>query len=147
MEDFSTVCQNCGSDLFYNPQSSCLTCKYCGSNFFLPTAKKNAVIVRQYNTGFHPSMLNKNLNSYKCKTCGRVYFMTTEGSSSRCPNCGGSECELVGEPGFCADGVIPFKITKEQAANYLKEYLKKNQKIPKELKEMAENQKLMSVFS
>ena len=146
MEEFSSVCQNCGSDLFFNPKTGCLTCKYCESSFYLPTARKNAVIVRQYNTGFHPSMFNKNLNSYKCKSCGRIYFMTTEGRSSRCPNCGSSDIELTDEPGFCADGVIPFKITKQQASELMKDYLKNNRKAPKELLKMAENQKLMSVL-
>lgn len=146
MEEFSSVCPNCGSDLFYNPRTGSLTCKYCESNFFLPTSKKNAVIVRQYNNGFHPSVLNKSLNCYECKTCGRTYFMTTEGRSSRCPNCGNSEIELTEGPGFCADGVIPFKITKQQAAEKMLEELKKNNKIPKELKKMAEKQKLMAVL-
>lgn len=146
MEEFSSVCQNCGSDLFYNPRTGSLTCKYCESNFFLPTSKKNAIIVRQYNHGFHPSVLNKSLNCYQCKTCGRTYFMTTEGRSSRCPNCGNSEIELTEGPGFCADGVIPFKITKQQASEKMTEYLKHNSKIPKALKKMAESQKLMAVL-
>lgn len=146
MEEFSSVCQNCGSDLFFNPRTGSLTCKYCESNFYLPTSRKNAVIVRQYSSGFHPNLLNKSLNSYKCKSCGRTYFMTTEGRSSRCPNCGNSEIDLVEEPGFCADGVIPFKITKKQASDELMNYLKRNSKVPKELREMAKNQKMMSVL-
>ena len=145
-EEFDSVCQNCGSDLFYNPKTGCLTCKYCESNFYLPTSRKNAVIVRQYNAGFHPSMLNKTLNSYRCKSCGRVYFMTTEGRSSRCPNCGNSDVELTDEPGFCADGVIPFKLNKQEASEAMQTYLKSNKKIPKELKTMAKDQKLMSVL-
>lgn len=146
MKEFSSVCENCGSDLYFNPKTGCLTCKYCESSFYLPTTRKNAVIVRQYNIGFHPSMFNKTLNSYKCKSCGRTYFMTTEGRSSRCPNCGSSDIELTEEPGFCADGVIPFKITKEQASIEMKNYLKSNRKAPKELLKMAEEQKLMSVL-
>lgn len=146
MEEFSSVCQNCGSDLFFNPRTGSLTCKYCESSFYLPTSKKNAVIVRQYNNGFHPSMLNKSLNSYKCKSCGRTYFMTTEGRSSRCPSCGNSETVLTEEPGFCADGVVPFKITKQEASEIMKKYLSNNHKIPKELKKMAESQKLMAVL-
>ena len=146
MEEFSSVCQNCGSDLYFNPKTGCLTCRYCESNFYLPKSKKNAVIVRQYTAGFHPSVFNKNLNSYKCVSCGRTYFMATEGRSSRCPNCGNSEIELASEPGFCADGVIPFKVTKKEAAEKMKEYLKTNKKIPKELKQMAESQKIMALL-
>lgn len=146
MEEFSSVCQNCGSDLFYNPRTGSLTCKYCQSNFYLPTSRKNAVIVRQYSAGFHPNLFNKSLNSYKCKSCGNVYFMTTEGRSSRCPSCGNGDIELTEEPGFCADGVIPFKITKEKASEELEKYLKNNKKVPKALREMAKEQKMMAVL-
>lgn len=145
-EEFSSVCQNCGSDLFFNPKTGCLTCKYCESSFYLPSSRKGAIIVRQYNAGFHPSVFNKNLNSYKCVSCSRTYFMTTEGHSSRCPHCGNSEIELASEPGFCADGVVPFKLTKAQASEKMIEYLRKNNKIPRELRKMAETQKLMAVL-
>jgi predicted RNA-binding Zn-ribbon protein involved in translation (DUF1610 family) len=145
-EEFNSVCQNCGSDLFFNPKTGCLTCKYCESSFYLPTSRKNAVIVRQYTSGFHPSVFNKKLNSYKCTSCERTYFMTTEGHSSRCPNCGNSDIELASEPGFCADGVVPFTITKQQAAEKMKDYLKNNHKIPKELRKLVESQKLMAVL-
>lgn len=146
MEELNSVCPNCGSDLFYNPRTGSLTCKYCESSFYLPTSRKDAVIVRQYNAAFHPSVLNKSLNSYKCCSCGRTYFMTTEGRSSRCPNCGNSDIELASEPGFCADGVIPFKITKQQASEYMQKHLQNNSKVPKELKNLAKHQKMMAVL-
>ena len=146
MEEFSSVCPNCGSDLFFNPKTGSLTCKYCESNFYLPTSSKKAVTVRQYSIGFHPSVLNKSLNSYKCNSCSRVYFMTTEGRSSRCPNCGCGDVELTEEPGFCADGIVPFKISKEEASNAMQEYLKNDNKIPKELRKMAKEQKMMAVL-
>ena len=146
MEEFSSVCKNCGSDLYFNPKTGCLTCKYCESNFYLPKKKKEAVIVRQYNTGFHPNMLNSSLNSYKCNSCGRTYFMTTEGRSSRCPACGNTSTTLVDEPGYCADGIIPFKMTKAEASVKLEEFIGANKKIPKELKKLIKEQKLMAVY-
>ena len=146
MKEFSSVCPNCGSDLYFNPKTGSLTCKYCESNFYLPSSSKKAIIVRQYSPGFHPSVFNKSLNSYKCKACSRIYFMTTEGRSSRCPNCGSSDIELTEEPGFCADGVIPFQITKEEASLAMQRYLYKNTKIPRELRQMAKTQKLMAVL-
>lgn len=145
-EEFSSVCKNCGSDLYFNPKSGCLTCKYCESNFYLPKKKKNAVIVRQYSAAFHPNMLNDNLNSYKCNSCGRTYFMTTEGRSSRCPACGNSSTTLVSEPGYCADGIIPFKLTKKEAATKLAEFIVNNKKLPRELVKLVKEGKLMAVY-
>lgn len=146
MEKVSSKCKNCGSELWYNPKEGCLTCKYCESNYYLPKKKDNAVLVRQYNAGFHPNQLNQTLNAYKCDTCGNVYYMSSEEKSKKCPNCGNSSCSLVEDSGYCADGIIPFKISKEEASKKLVEYLSKKKSVPKNLKKLASNQKLMGVF-
>ena len=146
MENMSTKCKNCGSELWYNPKRGCLVCKYCESNYFLPTKKDDAVLVRQYSPAFHPNQLNQNLNAYRCDSCHNIYFMSSEEKSKKCPNCGNSSSSLVQDAGYCADGIIPFKLTKEQAAESFQKYLKASPNIPSELKKMATNQKLTGVF-
>jgi DNA-directed RNA polymerase subunit RPC12/RpoP len=146
MEQMSSKCKNCGSELWYNPKSGSLTCKYCESNYFLPTKKDDAVIVRQYSPSFHPNQLCKFLTAYKCNACSSVYYMSSEEKSKKCPNCGGSSVSLVEDAGYSADGIIPFKITKEEASKKFSQYLKSQRNIPKSLRKLAENQKLMGVF-
>ena len=68
-------CQNCGSELVYNPQLMCLTCKYCESNVFLPKRNEKAVLVRQYTPEFHPNQLNQALRAYQCNACKTTYYM------------------------------------------------------------------------
>lgn len=146
MENISTKCKNCGSELWYNPKKKCLVCKYCESNYYLPTKRDDAVLVRQYSASFHPNQLNKTLNAYKCDGCQNVYYMSSDEKSKKCPNCGNSKSSLVQDAGYCADGVIPFKITKKQASENFVKYLKGSANIPSELKKMANNQKLTGVF-
>ncbi len=146
MEKMSSKCKNCGSELWFNPKEGCLTCKYCESNYYLPKKADKAVLVRQYNAGFHPNQLNRSMNAYRCDTCGNVYYMSSEEKSKKCTNCGNSSSSLVQDAGFCADGIIPFRISKEQASIALKEYLNEKLDVPKELKKLAENQKIMGVF-
>ena len=146
MENMSSKCKNCGSELWYNPKQGCLTCKYCESNYFLPTKKNNAILVRQYDAGFHPNQLNQNMNAYRCDTCANVYYMSSEEKSKKCPNCGNSSSTLVNDSGYCADGIIPFRISKKDAAKAFAEHLHSQSGVPKELKKMAQNQKLMGVF-
>ena len=43
MNTISSKCQNCGSELWYNPKENCLTCKYCETNYFLPKKSDDAV--------------------------------------------------------------------------------------------------------
>lgn len=139
-------CKNCGSELWFNPKQNCLTCKHCESNYFLPKKSQDAVLIRQYDAGFHPNQLNQNLNAYKCEGCGNIYYMSSEEKSKKCPNCGHSSCSLVSDNGYCADGVIPFTVSKETAAKCFSDYLKSKKYIPKDLKKLAETSKLTGIF-
>ncbi len=142
----SSKCKNCGSELWYNPKQGCLTCKYCESNYFLPRKNDEAVLVRQYDAGFHPNQLNQTINAYKCNTCGNIYYMSSEEKSKKCTNCGNSSSTLVNDSGYCADGIIPFTLSKAEAAKAFSEYLSSKSGVPKDLKKLAQNQKLMGVF-
>lgn len=146
MEKIPSKCKNCGSELWYNPAQGCLSCKHCESNYYLPQQNRSAILTRQYSPDFHPNELNRGLNAYRCKSCGTVYFLSSDGTSKRCANCGLQSGELIDAPGLCADGIIPFKISKEEASARFEEYLKKQHDIPKELKKYARDQKLMGVF-
>ncbi|MBP3582157.1 MAG: hypothetical protein J6J33_05330, partial [Clostridia bacterium] len=146
MEKMTSKCKNCGSELWYNPKRGCLVCKYCESNYFLPTKNDKAILVRQYNAGFHPNQLNQSLNAYCCNGCGNTYYIASDEKSKKCPNCGNSSSDIVQDSGYCADGIIPFKITKEQAAENFLKYVKGLKNAPKDLKQMATKQKLMGVF-
>ena len=130
----NSKCQNCGSELVYNPKTNCLTCKHCETNYFLPQKNENAVLVRQYSPSFSPNQLNRALVAYKCNACGNTYYITSEEMSKKCPNCGSNSCSIVEDEGFCADGIVPFKITKEKAAEEFSNYLKKQKIILSDVK-------------
>lgn len=142
----NSKCQNCGSELVYNPKIGCLTCKYCETNYFLPKKNEKAVLVRQYGSDFHPNQLNTSLIAYKCNSCSNVYYLSSEEMSKKCPNCGSNSCSIVEDEGYCADGIIPFKLTREQAAEVFAKHLKRQGNIPNNLKKLAKEQKLMGVF-
>lgn len=143
----SAKCESCGSKLIYDPRQECLRCISCDSNYLMPEKDSSAVLTRQYNPKFKPNMLNKNLLAYRCEHCGNIQLMSNDVSSSRCLNCGGkNNVEIKEDFGLCADGIIPFKINKQQASEYFQKYLKKKWGIPKELKKDASNQKLMGVY-
>ncbi len=146
MDTIASKCKNCGSELWYNPKEGCLTCKYCETNHFLPRKSDDAVLVRQYSAAFHPNQLNQSLNAYKCGGCGNKYYMSSDEKTKRCPNCGNTHCEKVEDNGFCTDGILPFKITKEEASKAFAKYLRSQHDYPIGLKKLAQNQKLMGVF-
>ena len=146
IEQINSKCENCGSQLVYNPKQGCLVCRHCETNFFLPQKNDRAVLVRQYSSKFHPNTLNRSLIALKCNSCGNVYYLSSEMMSKKCPNCGSNSSSIVEDEGFCADGIIPFKITREQASEIFSKHLKKQGNIPSNLKKLAKEQKLMGVY-
>lgn len=146
MEKINSKCQNCGGELYYNPQKKCISCRYCETTFFLPKKTSNAYIVRQFDGNFHPNQLNQGLTAYQCKTCKNVYYMSSEEKSKKCPNCGNNDAEIINDEGYCADGIIPFEISKEEASQKMYNFLKTKSKVPTVLVKMAKQQKLMGVF-
>lgn len=142
----NSKCQNCGSKLIYNPKSNCLTCTHCETNYILPKRNEKAVLVRQYSSGFMPNQLNRSLIAYKCNACANIYYISSEEMSKKCPNCGSNSSTVVEDDGYCADGIIPFKISREEAAEAFSKHLKKQRGIPSSLKKLAKEQKLMGVF-
>ena len=143
--EITSKCKNCGSELEFNAKEGCLTCRYCKSNYFLPTTNDKAVLVRQYDAGFHPNQMNKTLYSYECDTCKNVYYSSSDEASRKCPNCGNATSTLVQDSGYCADGILPFKVSKEDAAKKLAEYFKEKGNIPADLKKTG-GQKLTGLF-
>lgn len=143
---FKSKCENCGSSLIYNPQMNCLSCSHCETNYILPKRNENAVLVRQYSPEFHPNQLNRSLIAYRCNSCGNTYYISSEEMSKKCPNCAANSSTIVEDEGLCADGIIPFKLTKKQASDEFLKYLRKHGGVSGELKKYAKNQKLMGVY-
>lgn len=142
----SSECKNCGSELIFDPTRQTLSCAYCETNYHLPKAKIDAVLVRGYSNAFHPNELNKSLNCYRCEMCGHTYFTASEEKSQECQNCGSASCEMIQSSGYCADGIIPFEISKEQAAEKLEIYLRSKPGFPKEILSHEKNKNLTGMF-
>lgn len=78
--------------------------------------------------------------------CSHTYFTSSEEISQDCPNCGSPEIEKINSSGYCADGIIPFEITKEQALKNLKSFLKSKPGIPKAMKTNLSEDKISGVY-
>lgn len=146
MEKKLSQCKNCGSELVYDPQKQILSCKYCFTHYHLPKAKVNAVLVRGYSNAFHPNQLNQSLNCYKCEMCEHTYFSSSAEKSEECPECGSPNISKIQSSGYCADGIIPFEISREKATENLVDYLKSKLGVPKNIVMQAKEKPLSGVF-
>ncbi len=120
-------CPSCGANLTFDAASANVACAYCGSEFSVAEVEsfhaKAEREEKQYQADTH---------GYHCDNCGAEVVTDNETSSGFCYYCHSPVIfsdKLSGE--FIPDYVIPFKISKEQAQQKFKDWVKKFKLVPK----------------
>ena len=150
-------CPNCNGALEYDPITDLMQCSFCGSGFtvaeiemmppkevvevndtYAETPKEN---VKPEDAVFEAEVF-KNLGTmerriYTCTACGAELSVSDNEAATFCAYCGQptivfSRVSQELKP----ESIVPFKISKEQAEELLKERLKNGYFIPKEIKEV-----------
>ena len=122
----AVLCVNCSGKLIFNPASQKLECAACGSKFSPEDVKDISAEIhsRYYDT-----------RVYTCGHCGAEVITSDTEASTFCVYCGNPAIVFSRiSKEYKPDGLIPFKITKEQAINNINLKFKKNPFIPKEIK-------------
>lgn len=142
-----TRCKNCSGKLIFDPKSQTLVCGHCGSGF---KPKELSISDDESMEDNKAKSLNEIYGSdseefidcyvYSCSSCGGEIIINGTEASTQCVYCGNSA--------FVFDriakqkrpkGIIPFKITKEQAIEAVRERFNKGFFIPKSIKEFKPN--------
>lgn len=128
-------CPNCGStQTYYDPKIGKLKCPICESEF--DGKKYTQTDTRTLNKniiGSGAKNINEEFNdlvTIKCNGCGaEIVFDTSKATQKKCHWCGGilSINERI-ENGTVPDVILPFIVTKEQAYEEMKKYLKDKRK-------------------
>lgn len=116
-------CPHCGGALEFNPQSGKMECQFCGSTY-----ESESDIVYENNE-------NIECNIYTCTSCGAELMVNGVESSSFCAYCGQptvvfSRISKEMKP----DYIIPFRLTREQAFQNVREKFGKGAMVPNEIK-------------
>jgi len=153
-------CPHCGANLMWDPNTNGMHCQFCGSDFNpeevaesvsshgadgnLPEADENS---QAANENWHASGSFQTME-YTCTQCGARLYTTEDTSATFCSFCGSSavlEGRLVEED--LPDLVIPFKVTKEQAVENYRQYVKKRSLFaPSYLTEDAEVERFRGIY-
>lgn len=125
-------CKSCGSDVRFDPETQRLQCDACGANDPISSAEALAAESQEY----------ADIKEYTCPQCGGTIYTTDSTAATFCSFCGSSvvlECRHAEfeKP----DGIIPFRVTQDEAkAAYLAKirkalfapsYLKDDKKVEK----------------
>ena len=143
-------CTGCGAILEFKPGTTNLTCTYCGAENVIE--QKDDVIEEIDYTQFINDKLDKEekieIVTVRCDSCGASITLDPHITSDECPYCdhnivveGGSTSTLL-KP----KSVLPFKITKKQAAESFRTWIAKLWFAPSALKKNTQNEKIDGIY-
>ena len=165
-------CPACTGPLHFVGQSGKLECEYCGSGFTTQeieskyaeaepeknAADGEAVAVpgdsEKINGSWDGSAMSsdwgsdaQNMKSYNCKSCGAELICDSSTAASQCPYCGSPtvmQAQFAGN--LKPELMIPFKITKEQAIEAMKNHYKGKKLLPKAFSSNNHMQEIKGVY-
>ena len=145
-------CPNCDGGLVFDPESGTYVCEYCLSKFTqteLTADSQSDENVQpeeasqgQTNTGAQQGAV-----VYRCPSCGAEIITDETTAATFCFYCH-NPIVLTGklEGEYLPDGIIPFKITKEQAIERFQQWIQKKKFIPKGFYSKRQIEKMSGVY-
>jgi DNA-directed RNA polymerase subunit RPC12/RpoP len=145
-------CPGCGGDLVFDPKNNCLTCPYCGRQEPIPQSAES-VIERSYEQYLQPTSeqmgtLAENALEVSCERCGATVTFTPPEVAGECPFCGSAIVAQPksADPMVAPEGVLPFRLTQQQANEVLKKWLSTRWFAPNALKKFAYHESIKGVY-
>ncbi|MDL2292190.1 hypothetical protein LJC17_01155 [Acholeplasma sp. OttesenSCG-928-E16] len=138
-------CPQCGSNLIFNPETQGLYCEHCGFQKEIPAEKTEELI---FNVDAKFETWSNETHVARCTNCGAEEIIQKNEISITCPFCGTSSViqtkELSGQK---PNGIVPFKLTKNEAAEKVKVWKKKKILAPRKFKDSSKPENIKGVYS
>lgn len=145
-------CPACGADLLYEPMDGVLSCPHCGHKEQIPTSAAQ-VEERSFEEYLHirPEQLGQlavNALEVKCQSCGATVTFLPPEVAGKCDFCG---VQIVAQaksadPILAPEGVLPFRITQQQASAGLRQWIQSRWFAPNALKHFARFDAIHGVY-
>ncbi len=132
-------CPNCDGGLIFDPESGTYACEYCLSKF----TQEEIDVKEQPETGEKQA----SAVAYHCPSCGAEIITDETTAATFCFYCHNPivlSGKLEGE--YLPDGIIPFKITKEEALEKFQEWIGKKKFIPRGFYSKRQIEKMSGVY-
>lgn len=152
-------CPNCDGGLVFDPESGTYACEYCLSKFTqedLVAESQEAETVQQEEpvqeenfaeTATENVDSQKSAVMYRCPSCGAEIITDETTAATFCFYCH-NPIVLAGklEGEYLPDGIIPFKITKEEATEKFMEWIQKKKFVPTGFSSKRHIEKMSGVY-
>lgn len=134
----AVLCKSCAGRLIFNPASQKLECKACG-NSYRPEDVEDIYASRD--SKYYDTRV------YTCGHCGAEVITSDTESSTFCVYCGNPAIVFSRiSREYKPDGLIPFKITKEEAIGNITKKFLKNPIVPKEIAAKCKPENLRGIY-
>jgi predicted RNA-binding Zn-ribbon protein involved in translation (DUF1610 family) len=145
-------CPSCGAILVFDPQGGQLLCPYCGWKEQIP-ASADQVQERSFEEYLRPrpgqmERLAQNALEVQCTSCGAIVTFVPPEVARECDFCG---AQIVtqpksADPTVAPEGVLPFRITSQQATAAVKQWISSRWFAPNALKRFASPDAIDGVY-
>ena len=134
-------CPNCGSIIEFDSSTQMMKCPYCDTTFDPAALQEMDQVLNNQQPdemnwetpqGTFDEAEGSHMNVYSCKSCGGEIVTDATTGATHCPFCGNPVVMTgVFSGALKPDLVIPFKVSKEQAKEALKNFAKGKKLVPK----------------
>jgi len=143
------ICQNCGGTMKFNIQKQKFECGACKTEYDMETLS-DAVKENDFNL-YHErertTVPFQGMAVVACQQCGMEISFTESQFSTTCPMCGSTQVAAAKQSaGIPPDGVIPFKVDKQDAQQKFKSWVKSRWFAPSDFKKRYAEGNLAGMF-
>jgi len=142
-------CKQCGATLHFAPGTSSLKCPYCGTlneitQSLSPVAEQDfqSFLRQRAAEAEHQEQL-----TIHCDKCGAETTLKPNVTADRCPFCGSAVvAQQISKRRIKPQALLPFHITKDQAATSFRNWISSRWFAPNELKRRAQTAQISGVY-
>lgn len=148
MSAITYQCPNCGGGLVFDPKSGKFTCEYCLSGFTeeeLKEKKQSSEAAKE--TVEDTAKKEREAYVYHCPSCGAEVITDETTAATFCFYCH-NPVVLSGklEGDYLPDGIIPFKISRDEAMDRFRQWIQNKWFIPKGFYSPKQIEKMSGVY-
>ncbi|WP_082294965.1 hypothetical protein [Sporosarcina ureilytica] len=143
-----TQCASCGGNTVYEPSTGTLKCPFCGTEKEIEKTRENT-IEHDFLQALeeHDHSWDDEKRVFSCQNCGAESVLDKDKVADFCSFCGSSHISLSDHhAGIKPALVIPFQISKDEALEKFKAWMKKRYFAPSKLSQSYELKKLSGAY-
>lgn len=140
-------CDSCGGTMIFDARSQTLKCPNCGNYQEIADERTTREHALHEYEATKVSAQEKHSSTMECSGCGAQIELDERSSAVSCPYCGSSIVLAQRQlSAIVPDGLRPFQIDKNRAAEIFREWIRKRGLAPNELKRLYQQDKMMGIY-